>query len=312
VVGGPHRAPEELAKAWLLRVIERTPMTEVGDVELELLTNEATPLIAEILDGVAATSSGDVELPDGWETRVRELRRMRRGERAPAEIPRDLAALQAILVEALRRDIPEREAGDFARSVGRLAEIFGAIQGTVTEGMVRERAGEPRRDELTQLPGSAELHEWLRILLAEYRRYAHTFTVALIDIEGLAHINEAYGDEAGDRMVAAVATVIRNQVRTVDRPFRLSADEFCVLSPHSAADRARTMLERIARVIESSLAADGPRIAIAAGIASCPEHGDEASKLFAAAQEATYSAKAAGRPVAVASANGGATALQGR
>jgi diguanylate cyclase (GGDEF)-like protein len=287
-------------------------MTEVGDVELELLTNEATPLIAEILDGVAGPSAGDVELPDGWETRVRELRRMRRGERAPAEIPRDLAALQAILVEALRRDIPEREAGDFARSVGRLAEIFGAIQGAVTEGMVRERAGEPHRDALTQLPGSAELHEWIRILLAEYRRYAHPFTVALIDVEGLAHITEAYGHEAGDRMVAAVATVIRNQIRTVDRPFRLSADEFCVLAPHNPADRARAMLDRIARVIEGSLVADGPRIAIAAGISSCPEHGDEASKLFAAAEEATYSAKAAGQPVAVASANGGAAAMQGR
>jgi diguanylate cyclase (GGDEF)-like protein len=199
------------------------------------------------------------------------------------------------LIESLRRDIPEREAGDFARSVGRLAEIFGAIQGAVTEGIARQRAGDPRRDELTQLPGSAELHEWLQILLAEYRRYGHPFTVALVDIEGLVHINDAYGREAGDRIVAAVGTVIRNQIRTVDRAFRLSDDEFSVLAPHERAERARSMAERLTRVIETSQAADGPRIAITVGVSSCPDNGDEVRGLLAAAEQATYAAKAAGR-----------------
>jgi diguanylate cyclase (GGDEF)-like protein len=309
-VEGPHRAPEELAKAWLLQVIDRTPLTEVGEVELDLLTSEASPLIAEILSGVASTSPSEAELPASWQRRAREPSRMRRGESAPAEIPRDLAALQSVLIESLRRDIPEREAGDFARSVGRLAEIFGAIQGAVTDSIARQRAGDPRRDELTQLPGSAELHEWLQILLAEYRRYGHPFTVALVDIEGLVHINDAYGREAGDRIVAAVGTVIRNQIRTVDRAFRLSDDEFSVLAPHERAERARSMAERLTRVIETSQAADGPRIAITVGVSSCPDNGDEVRGLLAAAEQATYAAKAAGQPVAVASSNGATARVQ--
>src|SRR5439155_19812081 len=98
-------------------------------------------------------------------------------------------------------------------SVGDLAEIFGSIQCELIEGLVRERAGEPKRDELTALPGPAELNEWLQVLLAEHRRYGHPFAIALLDVEGLGRVNEAYGREAGDQMLAAVATVIRTRSR---------------------------------------------------------------------------------------------------
>jgi diguanylate cyclase (GGDEF)-like protein len=300
----PRRSPEELAKAWLLRVLERTPLTEVNEVELDLLTTEAAPLIAEILRGVASPASAPgLELPADAHDRARGLGRLRRGERAAAEIPRDLAALQSLLIESLRRDIPEGEPGDFARSVQRLAEIFGSVQGTITDGLVRERAGGALRDELTGLPGHAELHEWLQILLAEYRRYGHPFSVALVDIEGLGRINDAYGRQAGDRMLTAVATVIRNQIRSVDRPFRLGEDEFCVLAPHHDARQAQSMADRLAGVMESSQAKEGPRIAVSIGISSCPDHADDAERLLEAAQEATYAAKAAGRAVAVATSN---------
>jgi diguanylate cyclase (GGDEF)-like protein len=301
----PSGSPEELAKAWLVRVIERTPLEDVGDVELALLTSDAPPLIAEILKGLSEPVDGaEIDLRPETSERARGLRRLRRGDSAPTEIPRDLAALHSLLIESLRRDIPERRSGDFARSVERLAEIFGSIQATLTEGLVRERAGEPRRDELTGLPGQAELHEWLRILLAEQARYEHPFAIVLIDIEGLGRINDAYGRDAGDRTLTAVATVVGNQIRNVDQAFRTGDDEFCVLAPHATAEQARPVAERLAGVFESAQAEDGPRIAIAVGIASCPENGNEADRLLEAAQQASYAAKAEGQPVAVAPSNG--------
>jgi hypothetical protein len=51
----------------------------------------------------------------------------------------------------LRRDIPERRRSDFARSVERLAEIFGSIQGALAEELVHTGLGR-NRDLL--LPGS--------------------------------------------------------------------------------------------------------------------------------------------------------------
>ena len=301
LVARASQSPEELAKTWLVRLIEETPLANVSEIEVGLLTREAAPFIDEILRELGSPA-GEIGLqpPGEAHSRVRGFGRLRTGARAPSQIPRDLAALQALLIESLRRDVPERDRGDFARSVERLAEIFGSIQGELTESLVRERAGAPRRDELTGLPGPAELHEWLQVLLAEYRRYGHPFAVALLDIDGLGRVNDAYGRQVGDAMVAAIATVIRDKIRTVDRPFRLEGDEFCVLVPHEQAVQARPMAERLAGVVERSQTGEAPRIAVAIGISSCPDHGEDADRVLEAAEEATYAAKAAGQLVAVA------------
>ena len=305
VVADPPGSSQDLAKAWLVRLIERTPLDDVSELEVGLLTAQAAPLIDDILEELASppTDAGP-RLADETRERAREFGRLRHGDRATTEIPRDLAALQALLIETLRRDIPERRRGDFARSVENLAEIFGSIQGELIEGLVRERAGEPRRDELTGLPGGAELDEWLHVLLAEHRRYGHPFAIALLDVEGLGRVNEAYGREAGDQILAAVATVIRNRIRGADRPFRVGDDEFCVLLPHGEASEARQMADRLARVVEGSQVDDGPRVAVAIGISCCPDHGDDPARLLEMAEEATYAAKASGRAVSVANPNG--------
>lgn len=264
------------------------------------IANEAPPLIAEIVRELT-TGSDPADLAPEGHRRARELGKMRRGVGAPAQIPQDLAVLQALLIEALRREVPEREPGGFAESVGRLAEIFGAINASVAESLVDERSGFARRDQASGLSGSAQLHEWLRILVAEYRRYAHPFAILLVDIDGLARINEAYGRQVGDRMIGAVAAAIEREVRTVDRAFRLAEDEFCVLSPHQVASRVQPLADRLTSSVNGWQQHEGPRVTVTVGVASCPEHGDSAERLLEAAEEATYAAKAAGRRFAVGS-----------
>jgi diguanylate cyclase (GGDEF)-like protein len=287
-------AQDELAKAWLVRLIERTPTSELGDLPVNVIAEEAPPLIAEILRELSSDADGVHLAPEG-RRHARELGRMRRATDRPTQLPQDLAALQAVLVEALRREVPEREPGAFAASVGRLAGIFGEIQSAINEQLVEERSGGAERDSTTGLPGSAQLHEWLRILVAEYRRYAHPFALLMVDIDGLARINEAYGNEVGDRMVAAVGSAIEQQVRTVDRAFRLAEDEFCVLTPHQVASRVGPLADRLASTVNGWQHHDGPRMTVTVGVASCPEHGDDAERLLEAAEEATYAAKASGQ-----------------
>jgi diguanylate cyclase (GGDEF)-like protein len=288
---------DELAKAWLVKIIERTPPEELGEVPLAWIATEAPPLIADILDQVAAESSA-LELGDEDQRRARELGRLRRGEEA-GQIPRDIASLQALLIEALRGKAPEHEDGGFPRAVERLAEIFGTIQATVVESLVEERSGWARRDETTGMPGVAQLHEWLRILVAEYRRYAHPFSVLLVDVDGLQRINQAYGREVGDRMLRAVAGAIERQVRNVDQAFRLSDDEFCILIPHQVSDRVRPLADRLASMVNAWQRPEGPRVTVTVGVVSCPEHGNDSERLLQAAEEATYAAKAAGKSFAV-------------
>lgn len=302
---------EELAKAWLLRLIERTALRDVGELSVSWIAKEAPPLIADILAGLAEPESSPNGEPAGAEReRLAKVARLRNGPTAPELIPRDLATLQTLLIESLRRDVPESKEGDFAAAVSRLAETFGTIQGAVTRDLVDRRSGGASHDRLTGLPGPAHLDEWLRILLAEHQRYEHPFALALIDIDGLGKINDAYGEEAGDGMLTAVAGVINRQLDAVDHAFRVGDDEFCVLAPHQDSGQLVPTATRLAELISNSQLDEGPRLAVAIGIASCPQDGDSAEKLVEAAEQASYAAKAAGEPVATS--DGSEPALQDR
>jgi diguanylate cyclase (GGDEF)-like protein len=301
---------ERLAKEWLLRMVERASLPSVSDLPLAWVAAEAPALIAGIHLALAdPTPVAALELDPAQRRRAERLAELYAGADAPEQVARDLAALQALLTDELRRERARLGPAELARALERLAEVFGAIQGAVARAFVDERAGGGGLDELTGLPGRDGLGEWMQALLAQQRRYGHGFALAVIDIDGLARINDAYGREAGDRMVTAVAGVLRRQVRATDRAFRLDDDEFAILAPHHDAAGLLPMADRIAGLIEGSQAAQGPRIAIAAGLAGCPADGDTADVLLVAATEAIYAAKAAGRPVAL-SRNGAGAALQ--
>jgi diguanylate cyclase (GGDEF)-like protein len=293
-IARPESEHELLAKEWLLRLIDGTPLPAVGSLPVDWIVAEAPALIGGILDALADPSSATARaLAPEERRRAEALSQLREGPRAAEQIPRDLAALQALLIECVRREIPEREAGDFAAAVERLAEVFGSIQGTVTRSRVEERSG-AANDPLTSLPGPVQLEEWMRILLAEQRRYGHVFSLGLIDVDGLERINTAYGRDSGERILAAVAGVVKRQIRGVDQAFRLQEDELCVLAPHTDAAGLMPMANRMADLIEGSQASDGPRIAIAVGIVECPVDGDSTEALLRAAAEATFTAKAEG------------------
>jgi diguanylate cyclase (GGDEF)-like protein len=295
---------DQLAKSWLVGVIERTPLDQVRELDLDVLTREASPLIAAILDGLDAGRPALPGLSSDASRRARELGRLRPAARACAEVPRDLAVLQSVLIASLHRGGPGGRSSDFGRSVQRLAEIFGSLHGAVAEGLVRKRDLTDPPDRPAAFPGSADLEGWLAVLVAEHRRYGRPFAVAVLELDGLGRIVEAHGRRSGELMSTAASTVIRNQIRIVDHAFQVGDDAFCVLAPDVDAGRLRRMADRLARVVEASQAADSPRIAISAGVSACPEHGHDASRLLDVAGAALEAAKAAGEPVQIAAVNG--------
>lgn len=293
-----QRERQQLAKHWLVRMIERTPLADVGELPVDWIVAQAPDLIATIVSALSdsAQPTGG-ELTEEERLRAAALIDLRQGPDAAEQISRDLGALQGLLIETIRGQVAEREPGDFARSVGRLAEIFAALQGVVSATLVGELGERIAGDSLTGLPGPAQMDELLDSLLAEQRRYGHPFALALVDVDGLGRINDAYGRSAGDRMLAAVAAVLRRQLREVDLTFRLEQDEFAVLAPHTEAVKLVPMARRLAGLIGRSQDPDGPRIAIVAGIADCPGDGVSAERLLESATEATYAAKASGAAV---------------
>jgi diguanylate cyclase (GGDEF)-like protein len=112
-------------------------------------------------------------------------------------------------------------------------------------------------------------------------------TVALLDLDGFKQVNDAFGHEAGDALLATVAGVLRECVRPGDTAARLGGDEFVLVL--EGADRAEA--SRTAEAIADRLRRDRVRpIRASIGLA-CGVAGEDPVELLRRADAAMYAAK---------------------
>jgi len=290
----------EIAKAWLMRVLERSSLEDLERLSMPRISKELPELVAEIARA-AADGEPSAGVPLEWAQRLSEL-----GGQETAGAPqlvRDLALLQSAMIAELHRGLDRIDPVSALAVVERLAELFSTMQADAVEDVLTVRSGEldwlGSTDSLTGLHNSRFMKQHLQHLLDVQKRYGHPFALLVLDIEGLKRINDAYGNAAGDRTLAAVATALSETSRSVDTPIRMGGDEFCVLLPHQTASRARAMADRLVATIERVESPTPHPLRVSVGVVSCPQHATDAEDLLALADGAMYRAKAAGESVAV-------------
>src|SRR5918999_3956426 len=300
------RSRDELAKAWLVRLIERASLDEIKELPTDRIARELPALIGDIVTSVADSNGAAYELSEEQAQRVAGLAALRSGrETSAGDVARDVAALQAVLVRALREELAEKEPERFAEAVEHLVDATGAIQATAAEELMRRRSRElesqANTDALTGLGNLRQLQRSIGQLLEMNKRYGHPFGLLLMDIDGLKRINDAHGHQAGDRVLMQVAMSLRRSIRSVDTAARLGGDEFCVLLPQQDLKSAAKLAARLATAVEEEVASPGElaSISVSIGVAATPEHGDEAEALIDTADRAMYRAKAAGEGIAL-------------
>ena len=152
-------------------------------------------------------------------------------------------------------------------------------------------------DTLTGLANRSLLRERLDSALARSRRSGRPVAALLLDLNGFKQINDAYGHEVGDRVLAEVADRLRLSVRTEDVVGRLGSDEFVVLAEdlHTAKD-AIVIAERIvANLARPVTVGRGPlRVSASLGVALSRPGADETDDLLKLAGVAMYTAKRGG------------------
>lgn len=152
-----------------------------------------------------------------------------------------------------------------------------------------------REDALTQLPNRREFEERGLQAFAQAQRQGSPFTAVFIDLDRFKEVNDEQGHEAGDRLLMAVATVIRSHVRVSDIPGRLGGDEFALLLPNMKADAARAYVEKLRRCLLDAMQAERWPVTFSIGVASycvMPQHFDT---LVQQADALMYEVKGGGR-----------------
>jgi GGDEF domain-containing protein len=158
----------------------------------------------------------------------------------------------------------------FAEKMARVKNELSARDATVSsisryfEALVADLTDKSHRDPKTKLMNFGRFTEQLESFLALEQR-GRWCAVGLVDITGFKWYNDALGHTAGDRIIARVAHLLREQVRADDllaqeRPdtraqelhARFGGDEFCFLIPdlaeytqaYAVAERFREAVER--------------------------------------------------------------------
>jgi len=167
----------------------------------------------------------------------------------------------------------------------------------------RELAEESRTDALTGLPNRRALDEELARVASAAARHGHPYVVAVVDVDHFKAVNDTWGHDAGDAVLAAVAGALRTTLRTEDVVGRWGGEEFVVVLPMTPLDGGLVVIERLREQVAAVVVPVGPgglehcRVTVSAG---CTASAGPVAAALRLADDALYRAKAAGRDRTVA------------
>jgi PAS domain S-box-containing protein len=107
-------------------------------------------------------------------------------------------------------------------------------------------------DPLTALWNRRRLDSELQRHADQVERYGSQGALLVLDLDHFKYINDALGHNAGDELIANVAALLRDRLRTSDTLARLGGGEFAVLLPRAGAEEAQKVASSCARPFAST------------------------------------------------------------
>jgi diguanylate cyclase (GGDEF)-like protein len=206
--------------------------------------------------------------------------------------------------EAEERRMDSRRESDPIPSDSTAAERIHALEAHVRELTGRLDAACRRLDErercdaVTGLVNRRAALEWLDEAWDEDRTGETPLSLLLVDVDGLALVNENFGSKAGDRALLRIARAIEGTLRTDDLAGRLGGDEFVVILPATSLEGALCVAEKLREAVaESFHAFDGGfwQASVSIGVAGRAPALETPQALLEMASRGLYAAKLAGR-----------------
>ena len=84
-----------------------------------------------------------------------------------------------------------------------------------------------------------------------YKRYKIDYTLCFLDIDHFKMVNDTYGHDAGDVILATLGKILRRYLREVDFVGRYGGEEFLTILPNTSLAHGVLFAEKIRKIIEN-------------------------------------------------------------
>ncbi len=238
------------------------------------------------------------EIGEGWAKRV---------------LDKDLEELQKIYNEAIRAKKPFEAEFHIRRYDGSYRWVFGTgrpfndLDGEFAgfigacqdiddrKSHEEDLARQATHDSLTGLPNRRVLNEALPRTVAKAERGVES-ALLVLDLDRFKNVNDAWGHDAGDRMLVEVGSVLKKQLRGGDLMIRQGGDEFAILFDSTGPETVKAIARRLCEAVADHdffPEKGGFQLTLSVGLA--PIRGQEIpDMIMVRADKAMYRAKEAG------------------
>lgn len=108
-------------------------------------------------------------------------------------------------------------------------------------------------DALTGLLNRRSFMSQVETELSRSERYNRPLSMALLDLDFFKHINDAYGHQAGDKVLVHFSELLREELRATDIIGRFGGEEFIVALPETPLSEAERVIKRVLQSCRESI-----------------------------------------------------------
>lgn len=208
----------------------------------------------------------------------------------------------------LRSDPDDQDsiAATIFRSVSKVIQVNERLQDQLfhaekklerKERQIESHMAEARTDALTSLPNRRAFDDTMEQQAAMHERAGTPYGLIHLDVDHFKKLNDRWGHPAGDEVLKAVASAVRQAARQTDLVARVGGEEFSVVLPNASAEAVIAASERIRTAVQAiSIRMQQTKVPVTVSVgAALVAAGESGKSLIGRSDAALYASKNSGR-----------------